>query len=210
MKPAAAINATNTHRTPLLDTLAMKFLHALVAISLAAVLLAPGPSTAAGDDHGHDHGPAATAATGPAQPRFAAVSDLFELVGVLNGKQLTLYLDRAADNSPVIDAQIELEIGGRRFKATRQGSDTFEVVLPEAPKPGVLPVVATVSVGTDTDLLSGEHDIHEPAHGVASAPLHSLKAYTGWAVGGVAVLAVLALAGRRAQAARQLRAGGAA
>ena len=49
------------------------------------------------------------------------MSETFELVGVLSGKQITLYLDRFADNSPVRDAQIELEIGGAKFKAEKQG-----------------------------------------------------------------------------------------
>jgi hypothetical protein len=118
----------------------MKFLHSLIAIPLAILILIP-QLAMAGD--GHDHGGAAPTVTGPALPRFAAVSDLFELVGVLNGKQITLYLDRAADNSPVTEAQIELEIGGKKFKAAKQGTDEFEVVLAEAPQPGVLPITAT-------------------------------------------------------------------
>jgi len=132
----------------------MKPFHSLVAIPLAILILVPKLAIAG---EGHDHGEAAPTATGPALPRFAAVSDLFELVGVLNGRQITLYLDRVADNSPVTEAQIELEIGGKKFKAAKQGTDEFEVVLAEAPKPGVLPITATVSAGSDADLLAGEH-----------------------------------------------------
>ena len=120
----------------------MKPFHLLAAISLATLLCMP-RSTMAGA--GHDHGEGAPAATGTALPRFAAVSDLFELVGVLNGKQITLYLDRAADNSPVTEARIELEIGGQKYLATQHGSDEFEVVLPEVPKPGVLAVTAKIT-----------------------------------------------------------------
>ena len=100
----------------------MKQRHPLIVLSLVAILLGPDLARAAGDDHGHDHGGSTPAATGPGLPRFAAVSELFELVGVLNGKQITLYLDRAADNSPVTEARIEIEIGGKKFVAqTRQG-----------------------------------------------------------------------------------------
>ena len=35
-------------------------------------------------------------------------------------------------------AQIELEIAGAKFKAEAHGDDAYEVVLKEAPKPGVL------------------------------------------------------------------------
>ena len=185
----------------------MKLVHPLAAISLAVLLLAPQLGIA-GD--GHDHGAAAPAATGPALPRFTAVSDLFELVGVLNGKQIILYLDRASDNSPVTEAQIELDVGGTKFNATKQGSDEFEVVLPDAPKPGALPVTATVTAGADTDLLAGELVIHEAAHADEAADISSWKASTVWAAGGIAVLAVLMTVGRRAMLARRVRAGGAA
>ena len=156
---------------------------------------------------GHDHGDAAPATSGPALPRFAAVSELFELVGVLNGQRLTLYLDRADDNSPVTEAQIELEIAGKKFKAVKHGADEFEVVLPEVPKPGVLPITATVSAGTDTDLLAGELDIHEAAHSNEAAHLHSWQAYAAWVMGGVAALAALFIVGRRLLSSRQQRHG---
>ena len=185
----------------------MKLLHSLVAIPLAILILVP-KLALAGD--GHDHGEAAPTATGPALPRFAAASETFELVGVLNGKQITLYLDRAADNSPVTEAQIELEIGGKKFKAAKQGTDEFEVVLAEAPKPGVLPITATVSAGSDADLLAGELDIHEAAHADEAAHAHSWKEYAGWAAGGVAVLAILLTVGRRVLSSRQTRVGGVA
>jgi len=186
----------------------MKHFAPLAAIPLAALLFLTSPWAMAGD--GHDHGAAAPAATGPALPRFAAVSDVFELVGVLNGKQITLYLDRAADNSPVTEAQIELDVGGKKFKAAKQGSDEFEVVLPEAPKPGALPITATVTAGADSDLLAGELDIHEAAHADEAEQSHSWKEYAVWAVGGIAALAVLLTVGRRVMRSRQVRMGGAA
>ena len=183
----------------------------LPAALCAAAILASSPAWAG---PGHDHGDAAPAAVGQAQPRFSAVSETFELVGVLSGKQITLYLDRFADNSPVRGAQIELEIGGAKFKAQasegRQGEDEYEVVLAEAPKPGVLPVTATISAGNETDLLAGELDIHEKAHADEAAHTHSWTEYAGWAAAGIATLALLAWGGRRLMAARSVRAGGAA
>jgi hypothetical protein len=184
----------------------MKLPHSLAALLVAAILVAA-PAWA-GD--GHDHGEAAPAAVGDALPRFTAESETFELVGVLSGKQIKLYLDRFADNSPVRDAQIELEIGGAKFKAEKQGVDEYEVVLPEAPKPGVLPVTATVTVGNEADLLAGELDIHEAAHAEEAAHTHSWAEYGGWAAAGVALLALLGWGGRRVFGARSVRAGGAA
>jgi hypothetical protein len=159
---------------------------------------------------GHDHGDANPATAGQALPRFSAVSEIFELVGVLSGKQITLYLDRFADNSPVRDAQIELEIGGAKFKAEKHGDDEYEVVLPDALKPGVVPVAATVIAGIETDLLVGELDIHEDAHADEGDAVRSWVKYAGWLAGGVAVLVMLLWSGRRVLNARSDRAGGAA
>lgn len=178
----------------------------LAAILVAALLAAP-PARAG---EGHDHGAAAPAAGGEALPRFTAESELFELVGVLSGQQVTLYLDRYADNSPVRDAQIELDIGGTTFKAEAHGDGEYEVLLPEAPKPGVLPITATVTAGKEADLLAGELDIHEEAHADEAEHTHSLKEYASWAAGGFAALALLGWAGRRMLGARSVRAGGAA
>lgn len=184
----------------------MKLPHTLAALLVAAVLVAE-PAWAG---EGHDHGDAAPAAVGQALPRFSAVSETFELVGVLSGKQITLYLDRFADNSPVRGAQIELEIGGAKFKAEKQGEDEYEVLLPEAPKPGVLPVTATITAGNETDLLAGELDIHEEAHTEEAVATHAWTETAGWVAGGVVVLALLLWGGRRLMGARGVRAGGAA
>lgn len=178
----------------------------LAAMGVIAALLLP-PLARAGE--GNDHGDAPAAAAGPAMPRFAAVSETFELVGVLNGKQITLYLDRAADNAPVTDAQIELEIAGAKLKAEKH-EDAYEVVLAAEPKPGVLPITATVTAGQEVDLLAGELDLHEAAHADEVAHVHSWKEYAGWAAAAVAALVVLTLVGRRVVAARQRRMGAAA
>ena len=158
---------------------------------------------------GHDHGEAPAAAAGPALPRFSADSELFELVGVLNGKQLTLYLDHAASNAPVKDAKLELELGGRKLSPKAHGEGEFEVVLDEAPKPGVIPVTATVSTASETDLLAGELDIHEEAH-ADEAHVHGWKEWALWGAGGVGALVALGLIARRLSGGRALRSGAAA
>jgi hypothetical protein len=185
----------------------MKSLHSLAALMSAALLIGTGLPATAGE--GHDHGDAAPVATGPALPRFAAVSESFELVGVLNGKQITLYLDRAADNAPVTGAQIELEIGGAKLKA-EQHEDAYEVVLAAVPQPGVLPITATVTAGQEVDLLAGELDLHEEAHADEAAHVHSWKEYAGWGAAALGVLTVLILIGRRFAVSRQRSTGAAA
>lgn len=184
----------------------MKRFPTLAALLASAAFAWP---TLAQAGPGHDHGDSAPTPAGPALPRFAAVSESFELVGVLDGKQITLYLDRAADNAPVAGAQIELEIAGTPFKA-EANDDRYSVVLPEAPKPGVLPITATVSAGAEMDLLAGELDLHADAHADEAAHTHSWMAYAGWAAAGLTALAVIVLTGRRRAVARRQRQAGAA
>ena len=76
----------------------------LTAFTVAILIAAAPLATQAGE--GHDHGEAPATPTGSALPRFAATSDTFELVGVLDGHDLTLWLDHAADNSPVEGASL--------------------------------------------------------------------------------------------------------
>jgi hypothetical protein len=184
----------------------MKLFSTLAALLVSVAIAWP---TVAQAGPGHDHGEAAPTPSGPAQPRFSAVSETFELVGVLNGKQLTLYLDRATDNAPVTGAQIELEIAGTKFRAQAH-DDTYDVVLPEGAKPGVLPITATVTAGADVDLLAGELDLHEAAHAREAAHTHGWTEYASWAAAGLAALAVLFFIGRRVAARRLGQAGAAA
>lgn len=169
----------------------------------AALLLLQGLPAQAGE--GHDHGNAApTAAAGPALPRFAAVSETFELVGVLDGRQLTLYLDRAADNTPVTQAQIELEIGSAKLQATPRG-DAYAVELADAPPHGVLPITATVTAGNDTDLLAAELNLHDDdahTHEAEHTPWRRYARWGGLVALGIAAASGLVIWGRRAAARR--------
>jgi hypothetical protein len=160
-------------------------------------------------DAGHDHGEAPAAAAGPAMPRFAATSDLFELVGVLDGQKLSLYLDHAGDNSPVKEAQLELDMAGTPVPVTRVAEGEFQAALAAPLAEGVSPVTATVVAGSDTDLLAGEIDVHAATHAHAE-PAGRRNALVAGAVA-VVLLALAAVWGlRRGRATRAERLGDAA
>lgn len=179
----------------------MNHLPTFKALGIALVLCATTALAWAGE--GHDHGDEAPSAAGPALPRFTATSDLFELVGVLDGKRLTLYLDRAADNSPVKDARLELELAGAKVKVEPHGEGEFEVLLAEAPKEGVMAVTATVMAGNDSDLLAGELDIHVDAPAAAVAAMgFDWKTYGGWAAAALLALVLAAVGVTRSRGAR--------
>lgn len=185
------------------------------AARLAALLLCvtPWAALAQHEGHNHDHD-AAPAAAGPALPRFAAVSESFELVGILDGRQLTLYLDRAADNSPVKGATLELEFGGAPLAVTPHGEGEFEATLATPPQPGVIPVTATVLAGDESDLLVADLDLHDDhaVHDTAAAATagRSSIVAAAWAGGGVLALVLAALGLRRWRSASPQRFGGAA
>jgi hypothetical protein len=176
--------------------LPLRFLSHAAGLGLATLLLGAPLAGWAGPGHDHDHdhgGPAAPSA--PALPRAVASSELFELVAVLDGRQLTVFVDRAATNEPLASAQLELELAGQKLavqpvdpaQAGATGGD-FTVTLPAALPPGVHPLTATVTAGADIDLLAGEFDIPDttPAddHG---GWLGELRAHgpgaLGWGIG---------------------------
>jgi len=148
---------------------------------------------------GHDHGDAPAEATGAATPRFYAVSDLFELVGLVDGKRITVYLDRFSSNIPVTDAKVDLEIGGIKVALRAGPAGVLEGVLERAFGEGVFPVVASVSTGRDADLLAGELDLHGKAPD-SEVHAHGWQEYAPIAAGTALLLVVLVLLVRRMRA----------
>jgi hypothetical protein len=161
-------------------------------------------------DAGHDHGDAPVAASSTAKPRFTATSEAFELVGVVNGKNITLYLDHAADNRPVKDAKLELELGGAKVAIQPHGEGEFEATLAAQLQPGVISVTATIIAGQETDLLAGELEIGADTHADASVSSQVWKKYGIGLVVGLLALAGLFWGLRRMRAPRNNRVGGTA
>lgn len=162
----------------------------------AIVLIATGLPMKSIAGEGHDHGEAPAASAGPALPRFSAVSDQFELVGVVNGKQVTLYLDHAATNAPAKDAQLVVELGGTKIDVKPHADGEFEAELTDPLKPGVIAVTATITTAKDSDLLAGELDLHEDDH-APPAHAHGWQEVVGWIAAASLGLALLAWGGRR-------------
>lgn len=174
---------------------------------LAALALALGLAMPAAHAHeGHDDGPAAAPAN--AAPRFAAASELFELVGVIDGRRLTLYLDHAADNSPVQDARLELEVGGKAAAVTRLGEGLYQAELAAPLADGETPVTATVVAAGDSDLLAAAIDRH--ASSAASDHAAWPRATPVAAAAGLLAAALGLWAWRRSRRGPAMRAGGAA
>ncbi len=142
---------------------------ARLAGALMLAILATLPTSAVAGP-GHDHGPEPAAATSPASPRIVAVSEAYELVGILKNGKLAIYLDRLADTTPITDAKIELSIDGDTRLAEAQPDGTYLFVSPILAKHGDKEVIATIEHDGRSDLLIGTlkgTNGHDTASGVS-------------------------------------------
>jgi hypothetical protein len=115
-------------------------------------------------DAGHNHGAEAPAAkVGAVTPRFSANSDLFEVVGMLNGDELSIFIDQYASNEPVLKAKVEVESGNLKAVAEFQAA-RGDYSMPGAmfKKSGTYAIVLTITAGNQTDILAGDLVVPDP------------------------------------------------
>jgi len=178
----------------------------------AAILIAGSGAAQAGE--GHDHGEAPAAAAGKSLPVVTAVSESFELVGRLHHDELSILIDRAATTEPVLNATLTIDVDGRSIVAPFHAdhgdySLSDPAALAKLHQVGSKPLTFTLVAGNDSDLLTGELDVHDEQPGVADHR-HGWKEYALWAGAGLAGLALLSLLVRRIRASRNPRLGGVA
>jgi len=186
-----------------------RMLLAAVALGFGMTLAIPPAQAGAG----HDHGEAPAASTGTPVPGVTAVSESFELVGRLLHDELSILVDRHASNEPVLDASLTVEVAGRSAVAAFHADNgdyslTDAAILGQLRQAGSKPLTFTLIAGEESDLLSGELDVHDEADNAASQHGHGWQEYALWSAAGVAGLAILVALGRRLRNARH--AGGAA
>ena len=125
---------------------------------LAFTFLMAGFFAVASAHEGHNHDkeikPQSTVA---AAPTLTAVSENYELVAIVQDRQMTIYLDQFASNAPVIDADLEFDFSGTVVKATRNADGTYSVALPKnVDLKSTIAVTITILVAAGPDLLSGD------------------------------------------------------
>lgn len=150
----------------------MKFLSRLL---LAAALFLV-PALAVSAHEGHDHGTqdaAAIPALSPtAVPTLEADGGDVQLVALLQGGTITLFIDRLADNSPVTGVAVTMSADGGKPVAVPAAPDgTYRAPAPWA-KPGEHALNFTVTGDGVADLLVGTLTVP------AAAPV--AVASTGW------------------------------
>lgn len=164
------------------------------------LMLALLPITVFADEGHGGHGAPSSALPATLAPRVEAQSESFELVGMLEGEKLTLYLDRFATNEPVPKAAIEIASGA--FKATAQstGEGIYTAAVAALTKPGQYPLVFTIRAADETDLLSGTLDVSPPPGAVNHPRVWS--EWLIWIAGALVALAGIAWLLRRSMTRR--------
>jgi hypothetical protein len=140
------------------------------AAGIVAALLTSFPLALSTQAHeGHDHGPSETV-TGPLAPRISARSETFELVGILRGDKLIIYLDRTATNEPVTTADIAVTIGddAEAVNAVWANEGTYALSSPRFRAAGPIELVFSITGEAGEDLLAGT--LTAPSDAAASAP----------------------------------------
>jgi cobalt-zinc-cadmium efflux system membrane fusion protein len=127
-----------------------RFGHALRALAVTAILCGTIAPTIAHE--GHDHEEQQPVSAG-ALPRGEADSGAFEIVAIVRGENLEIYLDRFATNEPVAGATVEVESPGGPVKAAAAADGTYRVAAPWLPKNGRTELIFTVTAGDTTDIL---------------------------------------------------------
>ncbi|TGD65238.1 HlyD family efflux transporter periplasmic adaptor subunit [Tabrizicola sp. WMC-M-20] len=118
---------------------------------------------------GHVHGDEAPPPSVQTAPRATAISEVFELVAVADGPQLTVYLDRFDTNAPVTGATIDAETPAGPVALVPDG-DIYRLDAPWTDAPGSYELLFTVATDAEIDFLTGTLTIPEPAVAATPAP----------------------------------------
>jgi hypothetical protein len=122
---------------------------------LIALSLTIASAAYAGPGHGEEK---PTTAQTQTSPRFYAESDLYEAVGVINGKEITLYLDRYSSNELVKGAKVEIELEGSKISSEPHGDGEYLFRLKNKIKDQ--PTAITITINDDvTDILAATIDL---------------------------------------------------
>lgn len=164
-------------------------------LTLIAVALFALPVSA---HEGEDHGVPAPAALPAAESgkRAEAATELFELVAVVSGDHLTLYVDRFATNEPVSSGRIEIETGEFEAVAEELEAGVYQVIAGELGQLGPHALMVAIQAGDDVDLLSLTVDGSETSlemsgqtRGLSAAQFPGWRHPLVWGASGAVLLA---------------------
>jgi cobalt-zinc-cadmium efflux system membrane fusion protein len=89
-------------------------------------------------------------------PRVTARSELYELVGIVRGERLSIYLDHVATNEPVADAKVKVAIADAEpVDAAPAEKGVYTTSFPRSARSGSVEIVFSVTSASGDDLLVG-------------------------------------------------------
>lgn len=164
----------------------------LLRFLMCGALLLPGLLVAGGGDD-HSHGPATLTPVAPSTQalRVEAVSELFELVAVLDGDKLVIHLDRFTSNEPVTGAKISVEGGPLKATAAVERDGVYTVPAAGLAAPGTHSLVFTVQAGEASDLLTGDLVVASPPAAAAHTDGIDWQSFTKPALATLALVLIL-------------------
>lgn len=161
----------------------------VLAVTLFTAAFAAASAVYAHGDE--DHGAAPPPVTQSMSPRAVAATEDFEVVAILDGKHLVVYVDRFASNEPVVKAKVEVEGAGLKGLASEAAPGTYVMDLAAALAPAKHALTISIEAGETADLLSATLDTSQPV--VAAADAHGWTRRTVWIVAALLLLAAGAL-----------------
>ena len=176
-----------------------RLLRAAIRVAAVTVLYSALLLTSASAHDGHDHGAPTPGLPLTLEPRATAVTDSYEVVGVLKGTELLIYVDHFADNTPVTKAAVTATIGAEQRRAVASADGTYRLAAPEFAKPGKHELILAIAEGTLSDLVIATLDnggglpaVGAPPSGAVGSPLANwLKALPAGIQAGAGALAIL-------------------
>lgn len=135
----------------------------LAAATVALAAFASGDSS-----DGHTHAEPAAVATSAMAPRAVASTEEFEVVAVLEGRKLVLYVDRFASNEPVTKAKVEVDGAGLKGVAGEATPGLYVMHFATPLLPGRHPLTIGIEAGDVSDLLTATLDNSQRQGGAAS------------------------------------------
>ena len=139
-------------------------------------------------------------------PRIETFTEAFELVGRLQGDELSILIDRYETNEPVLNGKLEVEFNGIKAPAKFHADHgdyavDDERLLKALTVPGKHSLVFTLTAGNDSDLLEGTLEV--AAQEASQEHSHFPWAWTAaGAAAATAILAMLILMRRRTRSKR--------
>lgn len=131
-----------------------------------------------GEEHGQKAGATTPKLTMTAS-RAEATGEAFEVVAVLAEKKLVLYIDRAADNAPVEDAEVEVESGDYQARAAMVAVGAYEAPAAALAAPGRHLLTVSIQTPDAADLLAIA--LERPAPAMASTTGQDGRGARDWA-----------------------------